>query len=102
MEGGNFAKAARIIKETRPHLILIQEIRDSAACLTLIDSMKIFDYFLLTCSSYRDNAGIPLFQQVAIIARIKPILSACKQWQSLGVVEPPRGFAYSDRKNDEQ
>ena len=98
-EPANHATAAAVIRRERPDVLVMQEIRDSAAVQVLLDSVGIPAYRLLVCSRFCDPPGIPLFQQVAIVSRLPLIRSGWKKWATLGAVDPPRGFAYAMVRN---
>jgi len=95
VEGKNLAKAAEVLKNGYPHIILLQEIRDSLSCLALIDSIGRLDYRLAVCSVFRDRSGIPTFQQLAIISRLPFKQAFWKSWSTVSGIDPPRGFAFS-------
>lgn len=94
-EGANVAKAAAVLRRALPHIILLQEVRDSASCVALIDSLDTLNYRVAVCSKFLDKSGIGTFQQVAIISRLPARQSYWKNWSTAGPIDPPRGFAYT-------
>lgn len=92
LEGPRIGTVATKIREQMPDIILLQEVRDSAVCLRLIDSIGDPSLILHKCSSFSDYAGIPTFQQLAVISRFTSSHTIEKRWSTFGVVEPPRGF----------
>ena len=91
-EGLRIGAVAAKIRKQKPDIILLQEVRDSAVCLRLIDSTGDPSLKLIKCSSFTDNSGIPIFQQLAIISRFASSSAIEKRWSTFGVVDPPRGF----------
>lgn len=92
LEGTRIAAIAEEIRKRAPDILLLQEVRDSAACLRLIDSIGDSALMLHKCSSFTDYAGIPTFQQLAVISRFSSTHTVERRWSSFGVVDPPRGF----------
>jgi endonuclease/exonuclease/phosphatase family metal-dependent hydrolase len=92
IEGHRTSAVANSIRQYRPEILLLQEVRDSLSCLRLLDSIGDTTYKLLKCSSFRDNSGIATFQQLAIISRLPSTYAIEKKWFSFGIIDPPRGF----------
>jgi endonuclease/exonuclease/phosphatase family metal-dependent hydrolase len=95
VEPENIRKAAEVISERDPEVLLLEEIRDGDACRALIEALKPRQYHLAVCSEFKDVAGIPQFQQVAIVSKRPALKAGWGKWKTQGVVEPPRGFAYA-------
>jgi endonuclease/exonuclease/phosphatase family metal-dependent hydrolase len=100
IEAKTISKAAQIFNDLKSDILILQEIRDSAVCLQLIDSIKSKHYHLDICSKFKDPSGIPTFQQIAIFSTISLIKSGYCKWSTFGVIDPPRGFAYCIYKNN--
>ena len=92
VEGSRIGAVAAKIRERVPDIILLQEVRDSVVCLRLIDSIGDSSLVLNKCSSFEDYAGVPTFQQLAVISRFTVSEAIEKRWSTFGVVNPPRGF----------
>ena len=90
IEPTNINNVAAVIRASNPDIILLQEVRDTDSCERLIQAIATNDYQILTCSAYKDPAGIPTFQQLAIIARHPAVTAAWEKWTSFGLADPPR------------
>jgi endonuclease/exonuclease/phosphatase family metal-dependent hydrolase len=94
-EAKNIAAAAAVLKDLKADVILLQEVRDVEACTNLAAALLPDAYRVLACSAYRDEAGIPTFQQEAILSRLPVVEASWERWRTVGLVDPPRGFAYA-------
>ena len=88
-------RAADTIRRQDPDVVLLQEVRDMDSCLRLVEALRPEQYHVLACSEFRDSAGVPGFQQVAILAKRPALEAHWERWKTYGTVDPPRGFAYA-------
>ena len=80
---------------SRGTVICIQEVRDRFVCEELAGSTAIPGMKSVAVSEFTDKAGIPIWQQCAILSNIPVVESGAMPWQSEGNVDMPRGFAYA-------
>lgn len=86
--------AADVLRKLSPDIIVLQEVRDAESCTNLA-ALISSNYTVHTCSAFRDRAGIPTFQQVAVLSRFPSESAFWENWHSVGPIDPPRGFAYA-------
>ena len=98
----NISNVAAVIRANSPDIILLQEVRDMDSCEQLIHAIATNEYQILTCSAFKDPAGIPTFQQLAIIAKLPSVTATWEKWASFGLADPPRGLAYAVLKAGEK
>jgi endonuclease/exonuclease/phosphatase family metal-dependent hydrolase len=88
--------AAETLKELKPDVVLLQEIRDWSTCDRLANALRPDDYHTLVCSAFRDAVGaVAGRQQVAILAKRWAQAAWSERWVYRGRVDPPRGFAFA-------
>lgn len=87
--------AATVLRAIAPDVLLVQEIRDEDACRRLAEAITPDTYRVVVCSDFRDQAGMPTFQQVAILSRLPTAKAYWKKWETVGLVDPARGFAFA-------
>jgi endonuclease/exonuclease/phosphatase family metal-dependent hydrolase len=92
IEARNMEVIAREIRSMHPDIVILQEIRDASACSNLC-IMLGNDFRVSVCSGFADRAGIPLFQQVTILSRLPATTNEWHCWNTVGVMDPPRGYA---------
>ena len=96
IEAERIEKAAAVLAEINPDVILLQEIRDSETCEKLAVALKPEHYQVAVCSAFRDAVGGTIGrQQVAILSKKEPLASFAEKWKTFGAVDPPRGFAFA-------
>lgn len=95
VEATNILRTAAVIRAIKPDVLLLQEVRDEDACRKLAEALKPATYHVLVCSAFKDESGIPTFQQVAILASKPAVTGRWERWTTGGLVDPPRGFAYA-------
>lgn len=95
VERYRISESAVSLRQLSADVLLLQEVRDRDACQQLADALGPLEYRVLACSAFRDQAGVPEFQQVAIVARLTSLKSGAEEWHTVGIVDPPRGFAYA-------
>ena len=78
-------------------VVFSQEMRDAESCTNFIDATGLADSGLkLACvSNFKDNGGVPLWQQVAIMTSLPVIDSGFALWSRSNGVSIPRGFAHA-------
>ena len=86
--------AATALKPFAPDILFIQEVRDAAACDKLAKAMGA-GLKTAVCSSFVDAAGLPMFQQCAILTTLPVLEVRAERWHTFGFVDPPRGMAYA-------
>ena len=92
--------AAEVLKKLDSDIVVLQEVRDYAACEAL--AKKIGDkYQVLVCSAFKSGfGGIPGLQQVAILSKYPAQSCWSEDWKNFGRVDPPRGFVFAHIKID--
>ena len=90
------ADAANVLKPLHPDILLLQEVRDYAACVRLGDSIEPRAYHVQICSAFKEpfQSGFGR-QQVAILSRFNAQAAWSEQWKSVEGIDPPRGFAFA-------
>jgi len=90
------ADAANVLKPLHPDILLLQEVRDYAACARLGDAIEPRAYHVEICSAFKEpfQSGFGR-QQVAILSRFNAQAAWSEQWKSVEGIDPPRGFAFA-------
>ncbi|PYK59514.1 MAG: hypothetical protein DME43_08635 [Verrucomicrobia bacterium] len=88
--------AATVLKPLHPDILLLQEVRDYAACNRLGDAIEAGAYHVEICSAFKEpfQSGLGR-QQVAILSRFNAQAAWSEQWKSVEGIDPPRGFAFA-------
>src|SRR5438876_3752625 len=88
--------AATVLKPLHPDILLLQEVRDYAACNRLGDAIELSAYHVEICSAFKEpfQSGLGR-QQVAILSRFQAQAAWSEQWKSMEGIDPPRGFAFA-------
>ena len=103
-EAATVAKAARIIadsyadqcrKSPADVILFAQELRDAPTCSNLVAKTGIKGLRLSAISNYKDNGGVPLWQQTAIMSTLPVVDSGYAIWSTDDGVSIPRGFTYA-------
>lgn len=76
-------------------IICVQEIRDGFVCQRLGEGMMMPNMKLAAVSDFADKAGVPIWQQCAILSNMPVVEGGAMPWQSERHVDMPRGFVYS-------
>jgi endonuclease/exonuclease/phosphatase family metal-dependent hydrolase len=89
-------EAASVLKLLHPDILLLQEVRDYAACNRLGDAIEPGAYHVEICSAFKEpfQSGFGR-QQVAILSRFNAQAAWSEQWKSVEGIDPPRGFAFA-------
>jgi len=95
IETARIREAGETIIKVSPSILFVQEIRDKDACEKLAVASGTNGLKVAVCSGFKDNAGIPVFQQCAIMTIYPVVESSYERWHSYGIVDPPRGYAYA-------
>ena len=96
VEAANIKAAADVLALINPDVILLQEVRDEAACQRLADAIPAANYEVAVCSAFRDEiTGGAGRQQVAILTKKPADTAWAERWKTTGRVDPPRGYAYA-------
>lgn len=95
VEPANIQQAGDVISQVSPSLVFLQEIRDTQACVDLATASGSNGLRVAVCSEFKDDAGIPLFQQCAILTTYPVVEASSERWHSFGIADPPRGYAYA-------
>ena len=94
------ADAAEVLKKLDSDIIVLQEVRDYAACESLANAIDP-KYQVLVCSAFKSGfGGIAGLQQVAILSKYPAQSCWSEDWKSFGKIDPPRGFAFAHLKID--
>jgi endonuclease/exonuclease/phosphatase family metal-dependent hydrolase len=95
IEPARITQAGETIMNASPSILFVQEIRDRETCDKLAAASGISGLKVAVCSEFKDQTGIPIFQQCAILTT-HPVLEVTgESWHNYGVVDPPRGYAYA-------
>jgi endonuclease/exonuclease/phosphatase family metal-dependent hydrolase len=88
--------AASVLKALHPDILLLQEVRDYAACSRLGEAIEPGAYHVEICSAFKEpfQSGLGR-QQVAILSRFQAQAAWSEQWKSMNGIDPPRGFAFA-------
>jgi endonuclease/exonuclease/phosphatase family metal-dependent hydrolase len=95
IEPARIMAAAEAIRKVSPSILFVQEVRDNEACEKLALATGTNGLKVAVCSGFKDQTGIPIFQQCAILTTYPVVESAAERWHSYGIVDPPRGYAYA-------
>jgi len=77
-------------------VLVIQEIRDLKTCKRLAEACLPLNLEVLVCSAFKEGFGeSPGQQQVAILSKSSADGAWAEKWKTVGVVDPPRGFAFA-------
>lgn len=87
--------AARLINETQPDILILQEVRNTNALGILREQLKPLKYHLEVVSRFQSPFGEFGQQQNAILSRIPAQSAWYEEWKTVGATDPPRGFVFS-------
>lgn len=73
----------------------VQEVRNGAVCGQFSSETGIVGLRVVAASEFLDQAGVPIWQQCAILSNLPVEESGAMPWQSESHVEMPRGFSYA-------
>lgn len=90
-----FAEQSRSRKGPADLIVLAQEMRDVAVCEDFVRASGIPGLKVVTVSNYKDNGGVPLWQQMAIMSTLPVLDSGYTIWSTGDGVSIPRGFAFA-------
>jgi len=84
-------------KETFPSglIVFAQEMRDAGVCDQYVQAAGIEGLKVVSVSNYKDNGGVPLWQQMAIMSTLPVPESGYTLWSAGDGVSIPRGFAFA-------
>lgn len=94
-EAARVAKAAATLRQVDADILILQEVRDLAACRALAEALLPQRYEVSICSEFKDVGGLQGLQQLAILSKHRAKRAACQRWSSFGVADPPRGFVHA-------
>ena len=95
IEPQRILQSAKVIKELDPDVLLIQEIRDYETCEKLAEALQPDIYHVIVCSAFKNKMGAVTSQQLAILSKKKANTAFAEEWKTVGLVDPPRGFAFA-------
>ena len=81
-------------------VICVQELRDRFVCQELAENTMIPGMKLAVSSEFADKAGIPIWQQCAILSNLPVVESGAMPWLSERNIDMPRGFTYAILGNE--
>lgn len=81
--------------ETNGVVICAQEIRDRFVSQRLGEMTGFTNLKAVAVSDFTDKAGIPIWQQLAILSNMSLVEGGSMPWQSERNVDMPRGFVYA-------
>ncbi len=76
-------------------ILFFQEVRDAQACDLLLAATGLSALTLSVISDFKDQAKIPLWQQLCLASTLPVIESGCVVWEPSANVMPPRGYIYA-------
>lgn len=76
-------------------VLFLQEVRDEKCCKALMRYAEREDAGVTSISCFTDQAGVALWQQVAVVSTLKPIETGFSKWLSRTPEPAPRGYAYA-------
>ena len=94
VESARIIAAASVLKGIDPDVVLLQEVRDEESATRLFDTIAPRLYQIAIVSRFSDNAGLG-WQQVVIAAKRTATMAYARSWKTVGLVDPPRGFAFA-------
>jgi endonuclease/exonuclease/phosphatase family metal-dependent hydrolase len=95
-EAATIEAVARTLNSLQPDVVLLQEVRDKAACEQLARRLGPATYEVNVCSVFHDGRDpAPAKRQVAILSRYPVLEARAEEWQPDGVLHPPGGFAFA-------
>jgi len=83
-----------VLREIDPDVMLLQEVRDEESASRLLEAIAPNRYQIAVFSRFRDNLGVG-WQQLVIAAKFPAKAAYARSWQTVGLVDPPRGFAFA-------
>lgn len=87
--------AARAIRSVEPQILCIQEVRDAQAAEALARATGLDGFRMAVCTDFPQPDGMPGQQQSAILTCLPVLESGAVPWHTVGMVDPPRGYAYA-------
>lgn len=81
--------------ETNGVVICAQEVRDRFVSQRLGEMTGFTNLKAVAVSDFTDKAGIPIWQQLAILSNMSLVEGGSMPWQSERNVDMPRGFVYA-------
>lgn len=76
-------------------VVLAQEVRDADSCRRFAETSGITGLKVVAVSEFLDSAGVPYWQQQAVLSTFPVIDSGFAVWAHDDGVSIPRGFAYA-------
>lgn len=94
VEAVRIARAADVLRDIDPDIVLLQEIRDEDSAERLFAAIAPQRYQVAIVSRFQEGATVG-WQQLVIAAKIPAKVALAQRWKTTGLVDPPRGFAYA-------
>src|SRR5258708_20928782 len=96
IQAQRIAAAADVLRPIDPDIILLQEVRDYEACARLGEAIAPGMYHVAISSAFKNPFQSRLGkQQVSTLSKYQAQAAWAERWKSMGVVDPPRGFAFA-------
>lgn len=104
VEASRIAAAGRVLgnawreqsRGARPGLVVCtQEMRDAEACTNLVAATEIDGLKVVAVSNFKDNGGVPYWQQTAILSTLPVLDAGYAVWSRADGVMIPRGFTWA-------
>lgn len=76
-------------------VLLVQEVRDAGSCRRFAEASGISGLKVVAVSEFLDPAGVPYWQQQAVLSTLPVVDSGFAVWAHGDGVSIPRGFAYA-------
>lgn len=86
--------AANVIEVLNPDVLLLQEVRDWAACEKLAAAVKSLKYHVAVVSAFKE-IGTVSWQQQGILSKQEAESAWSAPWSTGGTVDPPRGYVFA-------
>lgn len=88
-------RRSRKEKSSSGLVVFAQEMRDAEVCGQYVQASGVEGLWLVSVSNYKDNGGVPLWQQMAIMSTLPVLESGYTLWSTGDGVSIPRGFAFA-------
>ena len=96
IESQRIVSVAQTLSKLNCDIIIIEEVRDITSCEQLVEALKPLKYTVSICTQFKDAFGDGVgLQQIAILSKLPATASWAENWNSVSIVDPPRGFAFA-------
>lgn len=93
VEAGNIRQAGELLSRIGADILVLQEVRSGQVADALARECGP-DYHTVICSQFKEG-GATSWQQIVIVSRIQAVAAWSDDWETVGLTDPPRGFAFA-------